>query len=171
MSSQWETAKHCHISLSVLAAKIKQPENSSDSTAKSQAYATRETDGSPTIGETLNTREESRRRLSGLSTVPEDHFSLAEGSHDHQGNHEAVPNIDSSWKDQDNIWTQSTQLPNRNEYGALAETPSSLQMEFQNTDAAHFEGISNFDLNMVDLIQGANFDTLFDLIGQQYPSF
>lgn len=29
----------------------------------------------------------------------------------------------------------------------------------------------DFDLNMVDLLQGANFDNLFDMFGQQYPSF
>lgn len=33
-------------------------------------------------------------------------------------------------------------------------------------------GVGNFDLNMVDLFQApANFDSLFDLFGQQYPSF
>ncbi|KAE8396589.1 fungal-specific transcription factor [Aspergillus alliaceus] len=29
----------------------------------------------------------------------------------------------------------------------------------------------DFELNMVDLLQGANFDNLFDMFGQQYPSF
>lgn len=33
-------------------------------------------------------------------------------------------------------------------------------------------GVGNFDLNMVDLFQApANFDSFFDLFGQQYPSF
>lgn len=58
-----------------------------------------------------------------------------------------------------------------NERGILADTPSSLQMDLQDTNPAQLEGISNFDLNMVDLIEGANFDTLFDMIGQQFPSF
>ena len=29
----------------------------------------------------------------------------------------------------------------------------------------------DFDLNMADLLQGANFDNLVDMFGQQYPSF
>ncbi|KAJ5629122.1 hypothetical protein N7528_002779 [Penicillium herquei] len=45
------------------------------------------------------------------------------------------------------------------------------QLNFQSTDAGYLAGGSSFDLNMVDLLEGANFDSLFDLIGQQYPSF
>jgi hypothetical protein len=57
-----------------------------------------------------------------------------------------------------------------NDQGILTDRSSS-QMDLQDMDATHLEGISNFDLNMVDLIEGANFDTLFDMIGQQFPSF
>jgi len=171
MSTQWETANHCHMSLSVLAAKIQQPGSSSDPTANSQAYATRGPEGSPTLAESLNAREERRRRL-GLSPLPEDHYTPADGFNlEHRGHQTIDSNLDNGWRGQDTAWAQPTQLPNMNEHVPLAGTPSSLQMDFQNTDPAHFEGISNFDLNMVDLIQGANFDTLFDLIGQQYPSF
>ncbi|KAJ6102072.1 hypothetical protein N7486_004499 [Penicillium sp. IBT 16267x] len=42
---------------------------------------------------------------------------------------------------------------------------------FQNEDAGCLAGGSSFDLNMVDLLDGADFNSLFDLIGQQYPSF
>lgn len=42
---------------------------------------------------------------------------------------------------------------------------------FQSGDAGYLAGGSSFDLNMVDLLDGADFDSLFDLIGQQYPSF
>lgn len=168
MASQWETAKHCHMSLSVLAAKIKQAEANSDPT-RSQAYATRGPEGSPTLVETLNAREERRQELGDQSPLPEGQYSRTGETGSEQPAHQAIDsNIDNSGTGQNNM---ATQLPNRDEHGYLVETPSSLQMDFQNTDAAHFEGISNFDLNMVDLIQGANFDTLFDLVGQQYPSF
>lgn len=167
MASQWETAKHCHMSLSVLAAKIKQAEASSDP-ARSQAYATRGPEGSPALVETLNAREERRQELGG-QPLSEEHYSRTEGASFEQPAHQAIdPNIHYAGIGQN---TTSTQLPNRDEHGYLVETPSSLQMDFQDTDTAHFEGISNFDLNIVDLIQGANFDTLFDLGGQQYPSF
>jgi hypothetical protein len=121
--------------------------------------------------ESLNAREESRRHL-GLSSLPDNHYNSSTGFNSENQGHQAVDsNIDNAWRGQDNAGTQSVQLPNMNEHAPLDGTPSSLQMDFQSTDPAHFEGISNFDLNMVDLIQGANFDTLFDLIGQQYPSF
>ncbi|KAJ5106450.1 hypothetical protein N7456_003125 [Penicillium angulare] len=45
------------------------------------------------------------------------------------------------------------------------------ELDFQSAEAGYLAGGSSFDLNMVDLLDGANFDSLFDLIGQQYPSF
>jgi hypothetical protein len=35
----------------------------------------------------------------------------------------------------------------------------------------YLAGGSSFDLNMVDLFGGSNFDSLLDVIGQQYPNF
>ncbi|KAJ5328290.1 hypothetical protein N7452_008680 [Penicillium brevicompactum] len=167
MSAQWETAKHCHMSLSVLAAKIKQTPDGADS--NSQVYATR---GSPTLGESLHVREERRRKLSGQLPVPENHPKLAEGANFvNRGHQFNESNIDHTWRGEDSTWDQSAQVLDESEYGTLAETPSSLHMTFQDTNASQFEGVSNFDLNMVDLIQGANFDSLFDITGQQYPSF
>lgn len=46
----------------------------------------------------------------------------------------------------------------------------SSDLNFQNADSGQFAG-SSFDLNMVDLFQGADFNSLFDIVGQQYPSF
>lgn len=51
------------------------------------------------------------------------------------------------------------------------DTSSSLELGFQDIETTHLTGGSTFDLNMVDLLQGANFDSLFDMIGQQYPNF
>ncbi|KAJ5964205.1 uncharacterized protein N7479_004081 [Penicillium vulpinum] len=170
MSSKWETAKHCQISLSVLAAKIQQSESSSDPTANSQAYVTRGSEGSPTLVQSLTTREENLQRLSRLSHLQEQPALSAE------------PSDIRRWK---NTWEESMrrghdptlvppvsmQLSQMNEQEILDDIPSSLQMDLQGTGSARFEGISNFDLNMVDLIEGANFDTLFDIIGQQFPNF
>lgn len=52
----------------------------------------------------------------------------------------------------------------------LADTQSSLDLSFPDI-ASHFASGPNFDLNMVDLLQEANFDSLFDMVGQQYPGF
>ncbi|KAJ6190773.1 hypothetical protein N7519_000794 [Penicillium mononematosum] len=168
MSTQWETAKHCHMSLSVLTAKIQQSESGSDPTANSQAYV-RGSEGSPTLVESLAAREENRRRLSRLSHSREEFDVSVEPSDlEHRNN---------TWVEAMHRGHDSTVVPSAsmhplqmNEQGILADTSSS-QMDLQDMDATHLDGISNFDLNMVDLIEGANFDTLFDMIGQQFPSF
>lgn len=170
MSTQWETAKHCHMSLSVLAAKIKQPESGSDPTSNSQAYVTRRSERSPTLVESLTAREENRRKLGRLSHLREEPGSSAEPS-------ELEPRRnswgESMYRERDPTVVPSALMhPSQmNEQDILADTPSSLQMDLQDTNPTQLEGISNFDLNMVDLIEGANFDTLFDMIGQQFPSF
>ncbi|KAJ5503520.1 hypothetical protein N7463_006394 [Penicillium fimorum] len=169
MSTQWETAKHCHMSLSVLAAKIQQSVNGSDPTANSQAYVTRGSEGSPTFVESLNTREESRRRLGRISHLQEEPGLSAEPSDLEQRNNTWGESMHRA-HDPTLFPSASMHPPEMNEQEILADT-TSLHMNLQDTDPAHLEGISNFDLNMVDLIDGANFDTLFDMIGQQFPSF
>ncbi|KAJ5170254.1 uncharacterized protein N7500_003037 [Penicillium coprophilum] len=170
MSTQWETAKHCHMSLSVLAAKIQQSESGSNSTADSQGYVMRRSEGSPTFVESLDTRGENRRRFSRMSHSQEEPGLAAEssdlekrngiwGESMHKGNDPTL------------FPSASTHPPQMEEQGILADTHSSLHMDLQDTNPAQFEGTSNFDLNMVDLIDGANFDSLFDMIGQQFPSF
>ncbi|OQE39323.1 hypothetical protein PENCOP_c007G04867 [Penicillium coprophilum] len=170
MSTQWETAKRCHMSLSVLAAKIQQSESGSDSTADSQSYVMRGSEGSPMFVESLNPRGENRRRLSRMSHSQEEPGLPAEPSDLEQRN-----NIwgESMHKGNDSTLFPSASIypPQIEEQGILADTPSSLHMDLRDTNPAQFEGTSNFDLNMVDLIDGANFDTLFDMIGQQFPSF
>lgn len=170
MSTQWETAKHCHMSLSVLAAKIQQSGSGSDPTSNSQAYVTRGSEGSPTLVESLTAREENRRRLGYLSHFQEDPGLSAEPSNLEQRNN--VWGESAHRRNDPTLVPSASMYPSQmSEQGILADTPSSLQMDLQDTNTTHLEGISNFDLNMVDLIEGANFDTLFDMIGQQFPSF
>jgi hypothetical protein len=170
MSTQWETAKHCHMSLSVLAAKIQQSASGSDPTSNSQAYVARGSEGSQTLVESLTAREENRRRLGRLSHLQEESSSSVEPSDLEQRSNAWG---ESTYRGHDPTVVPSTSmhLSHMNEQGILADTPSSLQMDLQDMGPAQLEGISNFDLNMVDLIEGANFDTLFDMIGQQFPSF
>ncbi|KAJ5824029.1 hypothetical protein N7447_006369 [Penicillium robsamsonii] len=170
MSTQWETAKHCHMSLSVLAAKVQQSGNGSDPTENSQAYVTRGSEGSPTFVESLNAREENRQRLSRISHLQEDPELSAESSDLEQRNNTWGESIHRG-QNPTLFPSASMHPPQLNEQGILTDISSSLHMNLQDTEPTQFEGISNFDLNMVDLIDGANFDTLFDMIGQQFPSF
>ena len=167
MSTQWETAKHCHVSLSVLAGKIRKTESGIDPTANSLAYV-RGSEGRPTLVESLATREENRRRLSRLSHLREDPGVFAESSDRECQNNTWGESIHGG-HDSPLVPSASIHPSQTNEQGMLTDTSSS-QMDLQDTDATHLEGM-NFDLNMVDLIEGANFDTLFDMIGPQLPSF
>ncbi|KAJ5920302.1 hypothetical protein N7516_011160 [Penicillium verrucosum] len=169
MSTQWETAKHCHMSLSVLAAKIKQSESGSDPTSNSQAYVTRGSEGGPTLVESLTAQEENRRRLGRLSHLQEPGSSAEPSDLEQRSN--AWEESTHREYDPAGVLSASMHPSQMNEQHIFTDTPSSLHMNLQDTNPAQLEGISNFDLNMVDLIEGVNFDTLFDMIGQQFPSF
>lgn len=119
--------------------------------------------------ESLTAREENRRRLGRLSHLQEEPGSVEPSEIGQQSN---------AWGESTHRGHDPTLVPlasmhpsQMNEQHIFTDTPSSLHMDLQDTNPAHLEGISNFDLNMVDLIEGANFDTLFDMIGQQFPSF
>jgi hypothetical protein len=51
------------------------------------------------------------------------------------------------------------------------EIPTAQILEFQNMDTNYLASGSTFDLNMGDLFGGSDFDSLLDMIGQQYPGF
>ncbi|KAJ5758054.1 uncharacterized protein N7511_006748 [Penicillium nucicola] len=179
MSCQWETAKHCHLSLSVLAAKIKESEHRGDSTVNSQVYARGVSGGESTLLNSLNAREERRRKLGSASYSQEDQESPTNPRKSELRDQNVYPNTGTDWEhsttDRERGFPVATsaltQPSGQSEQGILANTPSSTQMYFQDTHPTDSEGISNFDLNMVDLIEGANLDSLFDMVGQQFTSF
>ncbi|KAJ5678784.1 hypothetical protein N7462_007028 [Penicillium macrosclerotiorum] len=181
MSTQWETARQCHMALSFLSNKIKQMENESDRTSKSHAYALG-------YGE-LDTESINIPQLRGNKErwfrIPPDNYGvdkepdsanppLAEPSElPHASGFVTLPNSEAyeSRPDSNQIHMRSSSMSNLNGEAVLGETPVSAEMEFQSADADYLAGGSSFDLNMVDLLQGANFDSLFDMVGQRYPSF
>ncbi|KAJ5308846.1 hypothetical protein PENANT_c013G05677 [Penicillium antarcticum] len=178
MSDQWETAKYCHMSLSVLAAKIKDSEHRGISTVNSQVYVRGVSGGESMLLDSLNAREERRRKLGGESHSQEYHRAFTEPSNPEQWDRKAHLSTGNEWEHTQGkehgftaIQSGVTQPSEQNDQGIPADTPSSMQMNFQDTHPTNFEGISNFDLNMVDLIEGANLDSLFDMVGQQFPSF
>lgn len=185
MSVQWETAKHCFMALSLLLTKIKQRENDADEREDPHPYAVRYLERAPNSFDKSNKREKRKRKISdklesddtesnmNLSTpVP---GSTAREKERLQPALAASPQADSS-RDEPSKQSLSAE-PARSkdmipaEVGISVETPSSLEMHFPSFASDNVTGESNFDLNMVDLLDGANFDSLFDLIGQQYPSF
>lgn len=159
MSDQWETARQCNQALSLLSAKIRQMD--SPDTSQPFTYAMSTPDREVGRIDPVGIRERGRYKNKSLSN----HYSYET---------ETSPpmRMDGSLES----GFQSSALHDRAadlNHGPppMDTTPSSLEIEFQNNDYNHLAGGSNFDLNMVDLLHGANFDNLFDVIGQQYPSF
>lgn len=148
MSSQWGTARQCHHALSLLSAKIRQMGHEQQSVANPHAYAVR----TPDIND-ISIDSFDRKRL-------QDDDPNSAGHHTKAGCSSGVPEPR----------PEINPMPSRyNESGnnsILAE-----DLGFQNEDAGCLAGGSSFDLNMVDLLDGADFNSLFDLIGQQHPSF
>lgn len=165
MSSQWETAIHCHNTLSLLSTKIKQMQDDPNSAMTSHSYALRNVErtndllGSSNVHEQASRKSESQSRARSephYPTIPE---SLQRSSNDHGGPAvEPVPVI-------------SGHPPNLNADASPTEISPAQILEFQNIDTNYLAGGSTFDLNMGDLFGGSNFDSLLDMIGQQYSSF
>jgi hypothetical protein len=166
------------MSLSVLASKIKESEHRANSTANPHVYARGVPGEDSTLMDSLNAREERRRKLGGASHSQEDHRSSTEPSNSEQWDRKVHPDTDIDRVHSLGREHGFTAIPSvlvqpsdMNDQSLLTDTPSSTQMNFQDTQPTNFEGISNFDLNMVDLFEGANLDSLFDMLGQQFPSF
>lgn len=148
MSSQWETARQCHHALSLLSTKIKRMGNEQQSLANPHAYALRSPDGND----------------SSIHSIYPERYQQDITSADRHHTEAGYPRVNPEPRPEINP------MPSRYKESAndsiLAE-----DLGFQSDDAGYLAGGSSFDLNMVDLLDGADFDSLFDLIGQQYPSF
>lgn len=176
MSPQWETAKHCHSALSLLFSNIRQ------SAQEPQGYRHRAEDE----GSATNTNK--KRRLDNNPSY------YADGQE--QMRPSLVPNPNLEEQQQQSTINPVSQSPEPNQELVNSYDPTSISADAATADNGFTEadnnrlfyfsdgttsnpgqgpglsGVGNFDLNMVDLFQApSNFDSLFDLFGQQYPSF
>ncbi|KAJ5929080.1 hypothetical protein N7454_006928 [Penicillium verhagenii] len=153
MSSQWETARQCHRALSLLSTKIKQMGETQQNAVNPHAYAMRTPGRNASSINSIDNRE--------LQGVQREEIMISTGGQDTTAGHailtpEPRPEINP--------------MPSR--YNQLGDDPVLAgDLGFQSENAGYLAGGSSFDLNMVDLLDGADFESLFDLIGQQYPSF
>ncbi|KAJ5139677.1 hypothetical protein N7448_003085 [Penicillium atrosanguineum] len=166
MSPQWETANHCQIALSLLSTKIKQIERHANST-NPHAYTQRH----PGEIHSLDSIEMCRKDLSmapvvelqaNTNQMAEVQNGQPDGLFEDPHLRETRPGLDLSGSFQPSSFNGETVLANN--------TMPPSELNIQSADLGHFGG-SNFDLDMADLLQGADFNSLFDIVGQQYPSF
>lgn len=163
MSPQWETARHCHMTLSLLSTKITDTENDTESVTSSHSYALRNMERAKTGLQSSNLHDQ-KRWLSESQANPRNELSYnSEGiqvpGQGRAGDRTGAAPVASEY---------STRL---NPDASESELSSSQAVMFQNMGTDYLTGGSGFDLNMVDLFGGSNFDSLLDMMGQQYPSF
>lgn len=162
MSLQWETARHCHMTLSLLSTKIKNMENDPESVTSSHPYALRNMERANT--DLQADLYDQGRWSSESQTNPRN-----EQSYNSEGIR--VPGQGRAGHGTGVAPVASEYSTNLNPDASQSELSSSQALEFQNMGTDYLAGGSGFDLNMVDLFGGSNIDSLFDMIGQQYPSF
>ncbi|KAJ5246045.1 hypothetical protein N7468_001028 [Penicillium chermesinum] len=159
MSDKWETASHCNKALLILATKIKQMDSNPEA-SKSLTYAMSTPGRELGAVDPAGIREQGHLKQRKLSSS---YFHGIDTSPPLRVDEPLAPECQSS--------EPQFVASNGNRGLHLTDTsPSSLEFGFQ-SGSNHLPGGSNFDLNMVDLLHGADFDSLFDMIGQQYPSF
>ncbi|KAF9885787.1 hypothetical protein FE257_012369 [Aspergillus nanangensis] len=163
MSTQWETAKHCHRALSLLSHRVQQSSSSAAVSIPTSPLAPNTRHVVNDLDDPDNARK--KRRLNPESSPIDDVAEI----HSNYTSTAAVAGIDTG-------------------HGGPLPSPSAPRMQgsappnpilpsdpapqglFLPGDSAT-TSLMELDLNMVDLLQGANFDNLLDMFGQQYPSF
>ncbi|KAE8147854.1 fungal-specific transcription factor [Aspergillus avenaceus] len=161
MFTQWETAKHCHRALVLLSQNIQHSTPHASDWGHKSSNAT----SYPGHHESDQFDEGARKRR-----------KLGPGETSQLGSAEVWNNGVSGYRN-DHLESSSNVLSGDIDtqpfYGVSSGRLSS-PVTGQDAEDRLFmpEGSTvEFDLNMVDLLQGANFDNLFDMFGQQYPSF
>lgn len=163
MSLQWETARHCHMTLSLLSTKIKNTENDPASVTSSHSYALRNMERAKTGLQSFDLHDQARRS-SETQTNPRN-----EQSYNSEGIR--VPAQGRAGHGTGAAPVAPEYSTNLNLDPSQSELSSSQALEFQNMGTGYLAAGSGFDLNMVDLFGGSDFDSLLDMMGQQYPSF
>ncbi|KAL4789482.1 hypothetical protein BDV19DRAFT_383090 [Aspergillus venezuelensis] len=156
MSTQWEPAKHCHRALTLLlravsrgdAASINTTNNNTAGPGTAHADSSTSLPGSDkTQASTQPSAQKGKKRK--LDSAAE------QGGREGDGN---VPDTPASGFD------GSSAYPGYS-------VPGSEAVGQQAGGNAEWEATLDLDMNMVDLLQEGNFDSLMDLFGQQYPTF
>ena len=163
MSLQWETARHCHMTLSLLSTKIKNTENDPESVASSHSYALRNMEREKTGLQSSDLRDQARWSSESQTNPRNEQSYSSKGIR--------VPGQGRAGHSSGVAPVASEYSTNLNPDASQSELTSPQALEFQDMGTDYLAGGSGFDLNMVDLFGGSNFDSLLDMMGQQYPSF
>ncbi|OJJ04162.1 hypothetical protein ASPVEDRAFT_196268 [Aspergillus versicolor CBS 583.65] len=161
MSTQWEPAKHCHHALTLLLRAVSRRQEianpNATATSNTTTTATAGTDQStslPGIGEEASSSQSQAGPSSTRKRRKLDNNS-ASGEQDSAENQGVdIPGL-------------AGNIASNNGLGVYGLS-GSIAVPGQDAD---WDQSLDLDMNMVDLLQEGNFDSLMDLFGQQYPTF
>ncbi|RHZ59391.1 transcription factor domain-containing protein [Aspergillus thermomutatus] len=164
MSTQWDTAKHCHRALSLLAENIR---HSFTSAQQPRISASNSNLDSSSREEPFSPSSIANKRRKIASYDP----SVPLPSTESMAGQDPLTAPESG-----NVQLElNTTTPNGTETDYLGLTDLRQVQDARpfplNDSSATATALMDLDLNTVDLLQGANFDYLLDMFGQQYPSF
>ncbi|KAL5339361.1 fungal-specific transcription factor domain-containing protein [Aspergillus crustosus] len=157
MSAQWEPAKHCHRALSLLLRAVSRLDG-----AGSTIMATNTTSSNP------NPSEES----SSLSARKKRRVANNPSTSSYLHTHTDISGLEST------VTLEDMETIGRRPEGSLSGIGTNAHGSSRDgtenasvTQDQEWDHSLDLDMNMVDLLQEGNFDSLMDLFGQQYPTF
>ncbi|RAQ64274.1 fungal specific transcription factor [Aspergillus flavus] len=177
MSPQWETAKNCHRALTLLSRNIQHSSTVPTLHRPSEPPLSRTRPEDDNDFDTRKKRRLNSHPVTRTSRLGSSSFEMTLDGTVHPSDNDEDTN-DPGLGVQNMSYSNDIQVSNNPSElvqggTRLLLSPDTIQSPedrlFFSEGGSH--SMMDFDLNMVDLLQGANFDNLFDMFGQQYPSF
>ncbi|THC99420.1 hypothetical protein EYZ11_001144 [Aspergillus tanneri] len=185
MSTQWETAKHCHRALTLLLQNIRH-QFSTDPITRPSLLQTLISphDQSHPANHNITTESRKRRRpvpfspaiIGDTSLRPETGVppSTPNLRHESTARNGGVGLSDTPSVQENHVCPMDSHCPLHTAGGSSRMGRDfRVDVDCQDQDRLFFpdEVVMELDSNMADLLQGSNFDDLVHMFGQQYPSF
>ncbi|KAL4780912.1 hypothetical protein BJX76DRAFT_350607 [Aspergillus varians] len=153
MSTQWEPAKHCHRALTLLLRAVTRLDSTSGNTTITNT-ATNTISGSDPNASLLEGQSSSTQSSSNVRKKRKLDSSVAEQkSIERQGREADMSGLSGG----NGLGGGNSGVPGGGDMAGQQEVDWDQSLDL--------------DMNMVDLLQEGNFDSLMDLFGQQYPTF
>lgn len=168
MSAQWEPAKHCHRALTLLLRAVSRRQETTTTNPGATATTT-----AITAATTTTASANQSTSLLGIGEEAPASQSQAGPSSSTRKKRKLDNNYASAEQDSDE--NQGVDIPglagNTAGNNGLGVSGLSGSIVVPGQEDGDWDQSLDLDMNMVDLLQEGNFDSLMDLFGQQYPTF
>lgn len=170
MSTQWEPAKHCHRALTLLLRAVSRRQETTNPGATATTTAI-------TAATTTTTTAGANQSTSLLGIGEEASTSTSQSQAGPSSSTRKKRKLDNNYAsaEQDSAENQGVDIPglagNTAGNNGLGVSGLSGSIVVPGQEDGDWDQSLDLDMNMVDLLQEGNFDSLMDLFGQQYPTF